>query len=63
MDHDLTKNILNEKRKVVELSVSLSNSSFPTIVMTKLKIPCQHYFQLFLFIDILEKIIMKLLIK
>ena len=31
--------IENEKRKVVELSVSFSNSSFPTIVMTKLKIP------------------------
>ena len=27
------------KRKVVDLSVSFSNSSFPTIVMTKLKIP------------------------
>ena len=63
IDHDLTENIWNEKRKVVELSVSFSNSSFPTIVMTKLKIPCQHYFQWLLFIDILEKIIIKLLIK
>ena len=36
IDHDLTENISNEKRKVVELSVSLSNSSFPTIGMTEL---------------------------
>ena len=30
---------MNEEKKVVELSVSFSNSSFSTIVMTKLKIP------------------------
>ena len=61
------------RKKVVELSDSFSNSSFPTIVMTIDNVidsqPCQHYFQWFLFIDIitvkeiLDKIIMKLLIK
>ena len=51
------------KEKLLSCQSHFQIVLFPTIVMTKLKIPCQHYFQWLLFIDILEKIIMKLLIK